>query len=69
MDAISKIGIPSDDPDLQSALDWFVQHQQPTGLWKLSYEKKSKAQLAGATEMQYWISLAICRILNRCKTR
>ncbi|MCB9854466.1 MAG: terpene cyclase/mutase family protein [Phycisphaerales bacterium] len=70
MDSISRIAIPADDPDVRAALDWFIEHQQPDGLWKLNDDKRKKnAQHAGAEEMRYWISLAICRILSRYKSR
>ncbi|HPF37651.1 MAG TPA: terpene cyclase/mutase family protein [Phycisphaerae bacterium] len=65
MDAISRIGLLSDDPDVRRALDWFVRRQQSDGLWKLNNDKKRTAQHAGANEMRAWIALAICRILGR----
>lgn len=69
MDSISLIGLPAADPDIRSALDWFTENQQRDGLWRLSNDRKSNAQPHGAQEMQYWISLAICRIPGRFDRR
>lgn len=68
MDSISRIGLPADDADIGRAIAWFVEHQQPTGLWNLDNTGRRSATPSKAKEMQYWISLAICRILARYAT-
>ena len=66
LDSLSLIGVPCDDPHIQHGLEWLIDHQQRSGLWKLSYEKrKAHAQPANADQMQLWVTLAICRILKR----
>lgn len=65
LDTISRIDSPHDDPHIQNALNWLIEYQQPTGLWKIDYRPSRRAAPAQAIEMQYWISLAICRILTR----
>jgi hypothetical protein len=66
LDSLSLIGVPGDDPDIQHGLEWLIDHQQRSGLWKLSYEKsKSHAHPAKADQMRLWVTLAICRILKR----
>ncbi|HNQ24859.1 MAG TPA: prenyltransferase/squalene oxidase repeat-containing protein [Phycisphaerae bacterium] len=65
LDSLSLIGVPRDDPDIQRGLDWLIENQEKSGLWRLSYAKKTGAQPAKANEMRLWITLAICRILKR----
>jgi hypothetical protein len=66
LDALSLIGIPKEDPDIQNALQWLVDHQEESGLWKTSYSSIHKATVNKRThEEQLWITLAICRILKR----
>lgn len=66
LDSISLIGIPKEDSDVQTALTWFINNQQESGLWKRTYSKIHKNIESRATyEAQLWVSLAICRILKR----
>lgn len=66
LDSISLIGIPKEDYDVSRALDWFVNNQQESGLWKNSYSKIHKAsENTRSLEVRLWISLAICRIFKR----
>ena len=67
LDSISLIGISKEDPDIQNALNWFINNQEKSGLWKLSYDKTKKQEIENpkSKEMQLWISLVICRIFKR----
>jgi hypothetical protein len=66
LDSISLIGIPANDPDVRTALEWFRVHQQTDGLWNVSYSKIHKTPDNSHTnELRLWITLAICRVLNR----
>jgi len=66
LDSLSLIGLQANDPDIRRALDWLREHQQRNGLWRLSYQANKKhAPPAKASEMQLWITLAICRIFQR----
>jgi len=66
LDSISLIGLSKDDEDVQNALNWLIENQEESGLWKLSYSEIHKAVENQRTrEMQSWVSLAICRIFKR----
>jgi hypothetical protein len=66
LDSISLIDPSRNDPQIQNALDWFVEHQQPDGLWLMSYSRKHKTTAAKAQrQMGPWLGLAIGRIFKR----
>jgi hypothetical protein len=67
MDSLSRLGLTRDDPQIMQALDWFRQHQQEGGLWKVSYMNpgENEKDTVKIKEMKLWISLAICRIFKR----
>jgi hypothetical protein len=70
LDSISLIGLPKDDEDIKSALQWFVDNQQKNGLWKISYSKIHKtSDNKKQYEMQLWITLTICRIFKRYESQ
>ncbi len=64
LDSISLIGIPKENENVSKALDWLIEHQQESGLWKSSYARGGKAH-AGSKGSDPWVSLAICRVLKR----
>ncbi len=59
LDSLSLIGFSSSDPEIKKALDWFINHQQETGVWKLKLVRGSDRSLP------LWLSLAICRVFKR----
>jgi hypothetical protein len=66
LDSLSLMGFSKDDPDIAGGLDWFVVNQQDDGLWNASYKKGDKFR--GTTkeiEERLWVSLAVCRMLQR----
>ena len=66
MDSLSLIGFSKDDEDVEKALNWFIDHQEPDGLWKTSYSKIHKFQNNQKTfNSRLWVTLAICRIFKR----
>lgn len=66
LDSLSLMGFSRDDPDIRRALNWFTDHQEPTGLWKITYVKeKGVVDNERNRERQLWVTLAICRILKR----
>jgi hypothetical protein len=66
LDICSLIGIPKEDEDIARALQWFVVHQQQSGLWKESYSKIHKCnENKRSKATQGWITLSICRVLKR----
>jgi hypothetical protein len=64
IESLLAIGFKKDDPDIKTALDWFIAHQTDDGLWNLSYDSLNKTVTAKSTEARQWLSLAICRILK-----
>ncbi len=66
LDSLSRMGFSRDDPDIKTALDWFIKHQGPDGLWKVTYVKgKNVVDNERNRERRLWVSLAICRIFKR----
>ena len=67
LDSISRIGPPGAHAQVKLALDWLVEHQESSGLWKTSYAKPDEAEKDNLKMrgMKPWISLAICRVLRR----
>ncbi len=66
MDSLSLIGLSKEDPDIRNALQWLSDHQEDSGLWKVSYSSIHKATANKKTEeARLWITLAICRIFKR----
>lgn len=59
MDSLSQLGVASDEPKMADAINWFIDHQQKDGLWKLKVLKNK--QLGSI----YWMSHAICRVMKR----
>jgi hypothetical protein len=67
LDSLSLIGLSREEPHIQQALAWFVDHQEETGLWRVSYTKSPEAEknTAKARDLKLWVSLAICRVFRR----
>lgn len=66
LDSLSRICVEDDDPDIARGLAWLIAKQQPSGLWRCTYERKKKYSPSPKTrESELWITLAICRILQR----
>ncbi len=62
LESLSLMGYSKDDADIQRGLNWFVENQLPTGLWKLDYSKGAKAK---APDEQLWLALWIARVFKR----
>jgi len=65
LDSLSLIGFTREDADIRKALDWFIDNQEPDGLWKMSYKEEKGIKNGGKIEERLWLSLAICRIIKR----
>jgi hypothetical protein len=66
LDSLSLMGFSKDDKDVEKALKWLIHHQEPDGLWKVSYSKIHKSPDDQKTfKSRLWITLAICRIFKR----
>ena len=64
LDSISLID-PSRDEQMEKALNWLIDHQEEDGLWKATYVKAKEVNNAKTRETRPWVSLSICRVLNR----
>jgi len=58
MDSLMRMEFIGGDPDVQKALEWFVQNQENDGGWKSAYGKgEYKAS-------NRWTTYAVCRVLK-----
>jgi len=64
LDSLGKLGFTSQDEQIRSGLQWFVDHQQENGLWKDSYARVTGHQRPSRSDRQLWVSLAICRVFK-----
>jgi hypothetical protein len=62
LDSLSLLGFTADDADIRRGIDWFINNQQPDGLWKLESGKEVKIK---DLDERLWLGLAICRLLKR----
>lgn len=60
MDSLTKLGFRQSELHIQTAIRWFITHQDQSGLWKLK-TLKNQRQL----NPDLWITLSICRIFKR----
>ncbi len=59
LDSLSLIGVCKENAQVMKALNWFISKQEQNGLWKL------KTLRGKDKEVDFWISLAICRVFKR----
>jgi hypothetical protein len=60
LDSLSLINFDRSDEDIQAALAWFSENQEPDGLWPTGYGVGRKAE-----SNRRWVGLAVCRMLKR----
>lgn len=65
LDTLGRLGLPGDHPDVVRGLDWLAEHQRPDGLWDVTYQPGKRSQTKSDTVKRAWITLAICRLLDR----
>ena len=67
LDSLSRMGFSREDEDIHRGLTWLLEHQEESGLWKVSYAKPSEQEKQTATgqERKLWVTLAICRLFRR----
>jgi hypothetical protein len=67
LDSLSRMGFSSQDEQIRKGLDWLREHQEQSGLWRVSYMKleEKEKDTAKALEMKLWVSLAVCRVFRR----
>lgn len=66
LDTVSLIGIPKNDENVRRALQWLIGSQRENGLWDVSYSQIHKSPDNNKTQQsRLWITIAICRVLQR----
>jgi hypothetical protein len=60
LDSLARLGYSPEDMEIREGLAWFVENQEPDGLWPTGYGAGSKAEAA-----RRWVGLAICRVVAR----
>lgn len=59
LDSLSFMGYSQNDFDIKKGLDWLLENQSSDGLWRYGFV------IAKERELDYWITLAVCRVLKR----
>lgn len=65
LDSVSLIGASPADAQVRMALDWLIDHQEKSGLWKASYAQARAGETVRARETSLWVSLSIGRVFRR----
>jgi hypothetical protein len=67
LDSLSRMGYSAEDRQIQAALSWLIEHQEASGLWRVSYARPNERekQSKKVQEMKHWVTLAICRVFDR----
>ena len=64
LDSLSLMGYSKDDVDVKKGLNWLVENQLSTGLWRLDYSKGAKEK-EGVSSEQLWLALRVAKIFKR----
>lgn len=64
LESLLLLGFPADDPDISKGLEWFLENQQPDGMWKRSYDGKTGTDNKNNPIERAWLTLRICRVLK-----
>jgi hypothetical protein len=66
LDSLSQTTLTAEDAHIRAALLWLKDHQEPGGLWAISYSAIHKSSPNSKSRgQQLWISLSIGRVLKR----
>ena len=58
LDSLAQAGFRADDPGIARGVAWFVGNQEPSGLWNTGRNRPK------GPDSDFWVGLAICRMLN-----
>ena len=58
LDSLSRIGFLAGDPDVDRGVDWFIDNQEPNGLWNTGRNRPKRP------DSDAWVGLAACRMLT-----
>jgi hypothetical protein len=59
LDALTRCGFDTRDPDISRGIAWFFDHQEDNGLWNAGRNRPK------GRESDFWVGLAVCRLLKR----
>jgi len=62
LESLRPLRFPATDPDIKKALDWFLEHQEKDGIWKIEQDKEINPK---DEEARLWLGLRICRMLKK----
>jgi squalene-hopene cyclase-like protein len=62
LDSLAWIGFRGGDPDIARGVAWFIENQEPSGLWNTGHNRPK------GPHSDLWVGLAICRMLNAIST-
>ena len=67
LDSLTLMGFTADDPPIHQGMAWLVDHQESSGLWKVSYvdPQAKEKQTPKARQAKLWVTLAIARLFAR----
>jgi len=58
LDSLARIGFRAGAPDIARGAAWFIDNQEPSGLWNTGRNRPK------GPDSDLWVGLAICRMLN-----
>jgi hypothetical protein len=61
LESLYLLGFTADDEDIKAGLRWFIDNQQPDGLWKLESHKLASPR---DWDERLWLALSVCRLLK-----
>lgn len=64
LDSLARMGFSAQDGQIRKGLDWLREHQERSGLWRVSYMKpeEKEKETVEEREKKLWVSLAICKV-------
>ncbi len=66
LDSLARLGFSAQDSQIRKGLDWLCEHQEPGGLWRVSYMKPeaNEKDTAEGGERKLWVSYLISRLFG-----
>ena len=62
LDSLAQTGLRASDPDIARGVAWFIDNQEPGGLWNTGRNRPK------GRHSDLWVGLAVCRMLNAVST-
>jgi hypothetical protein len=64
LESLSRFGFKADDPDMERALLWFVDNQEPDGSWRTSYFPGNAVNTRLEPIERAWVTLRVARMFR-----